>query len=109
MTDAPNVGTKKPLLEVNNLKKSFPIKKGFLQRTVGHVRAVDDVSFSIAEGETLSLVGESGCGKTTTVRAIMRAINPDEGQVLFRTRDDEMVDLAELSLRRSGHSAEIFR
>jgi len=56
------------------------------------------VSFSIAEGETLSLVGESGCGKTTTVRAIMRAINPDEGQVLFRTRDDETVDLAELSL-----------
>ena len=78
MTDAPNVETKKPLLEVKNLKKSFPIKKGFLQRTVGHVRAVDDVSFSIAEGETLSLVGESGCGKTTTVRAIMRAINPDE-------------------------------
>ena len=98
MTDAPNVETKKPLLEVKNLKKSFPIKKGFLQRTVGHVRAVDDVSFSIAEGETLSLVGESGCGKTTTVRAIMRAINPDEGQVLFRTRDDETVDLAELSL-----------
>ena len=100
MTDAPNVGTKKPLLEVNNLKKSFPIKKGFLQRTVGHVRAVDDVSFSITEGETLSLVGESGCGKTTTVRAIMRAINPDEGQVLFRTRDDETVDLAELSLSK---------
>ncbi|MBN4059440.1 dipeptide ABC transporter ATP-binding protein [Dehalococcoides mccartyi] len=91
---------KKPLLEVKNLKKSFPIKRGFLQRTVGHVRAVDDVSFSIAEGETLSLVGESGCGKTTTVRAIMRAIDPDEGQVLFRTRDDETVDLAELSLSK---------
>jgi len=65
---------------------------------VGHVRAVDDVSFSIAEGETLSLVGESGCGKTTTVRAIMRAINPDEGQVLFRTGEEETVDLAEIPL-----------
>jgi peptide/nickel transport system ATP-binding protein len=98
MTEETNVEIKKPLLEVKNLKKSFPIKRGFLQRTVGHVRAVDDVSFSIADGETLSLVGESGCGKTTTVRAIMRAINPDEGQVLFRTDDDETVDLAELSL-----------
>ncbi|HIK90294.1 MAG TPA: dipeptide ABC transporter ATP-binding protein [Dehalococcoidia bacterium] len=98
MTEETNVEIKKPILEVKNLKKSFPIKRGFLQRTVGHVRAVDDVSFSIADGETLSLVGESGCGKTTTVRAIMRAINPDEGQVLFRTDDDETVDLAELSL-----------
>ena len=98
MTEETKVEIKKTVLEVKNLKKSFPIKRGFLQRTVGHVRAVDDVSFSIAEGETLSLVGESGCGKTTTVRAIMRAINPDEGQVLFRTRDDETVDLAELSL-----------
>ena len=100
MTDAPNVETKKPLLEVINLKKSFPIKKGFLKRTVGHVRAVDDVSFSIAEGETLSLVGESGCGKTTTVRSILRAINPDAGQVLFRTGDGTTVDLAELSLSK---------
>jgi peptide/nickel transport system ATP-binding protein len=98
MTDAPNIETKKPLLEVKNLRKSFPIKKGFLRRTVGQVHAVDDVSFSIGEGETVSLVGESGCGKTTTVKSIMRAINPDEGQVLFRTSDDETVDLADLSL-----------
>ena len=98
MTDAPNIETKKPLLEVKNLKKSFPIKKGFLRLTVGQVHAVDDVSFSIAEGETVSLVGESGCGKTTTVKSIMRAINPDDGQVLFRTSDDETVDLADLSL-----------
>ena len=98
MTDAPTIETKKPLLEVKNLKKSFPIKKGFLRRTVGQVHAVDDVSFSIAEGETVSLVGESGCGKTTTVKSIMRAINPDDGQVLFRTSDDETVDLADLSL-----------
>jgi peptide/nickel transport system ATP-binding protein len=100
MTEVPNVEIKQPLLEVKNLKKSFPIKRGFLQRTVGHVRAVDDVSFSVAEGETLSLVGESGCGKTTTVRAIMRAIKPDEGQVLFRTDEDETVDLAALSLSK---------
>lgn len=100
MTEATNVEIKKPLLEVKNLKKSFPIKKGFLQRTVGHVRAVDDVSFSIPEGETLSLVGESGCGKTTVVRSILRAIHPDEGEVLFRTSDGPTVDLAKLSLSK---------
>ncbi len=100
MADAQNRDTEEPLLEVKNLKKFFPIQKGFLRRTVGHVRAVDDVSFSIKEGETLSLVGESGCGKTTTVRCILRAIDPDGGQVLFRTEDDTTVDLAELSLSR---------
>ena len=100
MTDAPNLDTKELMLEVKNLKKYFPIKKGFLQRTVGYVHAVDDVSFSIRQGETLSLVGESGCGKTTTVRCIMRAIDPDEGQVLFRIENDTTVDLATLSLSK---------
>ena len=56
----------KPLLEVRNLQKYFPIQKGFFKKTIGNVRAVDDVSFFVEEGETLGLVGESGCGKTTT-------------------------------------------
>lgn len=84
----------KVLLEVNKLKKYFPIRKGFLRRVVGHVLAVDDVSFYINEGETLGLVGESGCGKTTTARCILRAIDPTSGQVLFRTRSGEVVDMA---------------
>jgi len=72
-----------PLLEVIELKKYFPIQRGFLKRTVGHVRAVDGVSFYVMEGETLGLVGESGCGKTTTGRSILRAIPPTSGRVLF--------------------------
>jgi peptide/nickel transport system ATP-binding protein len=72
-----------PLLEVIELKKYFPIQRGFFKRTVGHVRAVDGVSFYVMEGETLGLVGESGCGKTTTGRSIMRAIPPTSGRVLF--------------------------
>jgi peptide/nickel transport system ATP-binding protein len=81
------------LLEVKNLKKYFPITKGFFKRVVGQVRAVDGVSFFIREGETLGLVGESGCGKTTTGRVILRALDPTQGQVLFR-HGGQMVDLA---------------
>jgi peptide/nickel transport system ATP-binding protein len=86
----------KLLLDVKGLQKFFPIRKGFLQKTVGHVRAVDDVNFFIRKGETLSLVGESGCGKTTTSRCILRAIQPSDGSVLFRTREGEVVDIAQL-------------
>ena len=67
------------LLEVKGLKKYFPIQKGFLRRVIGHVRAVDGVNFFIREGETLGLVGESGCGKTTTGRCILRAYEPTAG------------------------------
>jgi peptide/nickel transport system ATP-binding protein len=88
-----------PLLAVRRLRKLFPIQKGFRRRVVGHVRAVDDVSFDVHEGETLGLVGESGCGKTTTARCILRAIAPTSGEILFRTRAGEVVDLAPLSRR----------
>ncbi len=87
----------KPLLEVKNLKKHFPIKQGFFKRTVGHVKAVDDVSFTVGNGEILSLVGESGCGKTTTARCIVRALEPTEGTVNFRTSKGNVVDVAKLS------------
>jgi peptide/nickel transport system ATP-binding protein len=86
-----------PLLQVTNLRKYFPIQKGFLRKTIGHVRAVDDVSFSVAEGETLGLVGESGCGKTTTSRCILRALAPTSGEVLFRTLAGDVVDLSRLT------------
>ena len=86
------------LLDVRGLVKYFPIKRGLLRRTVGTVKAVDDISFDIREGETLSLVGESGCGKSTTARSIIRAYEPTAGEILFRTEDGESVDLAQLSL-----------
>ncbi len=85
------------LLDVRGLRKFFPISRGLFRRTVGNVRAVDDVSFVLREGEALGLVGESGCGKTTTARCILRAIDPTEGQVLYRTRGDTVVDLVPMS------------
>lgn len=84
------------LLEVRNLKKYFPIKGGLFGRTVGAVRAVDDVSFHVNSGEILSLVGESGCGKTTTSRCVLRAMEPTAGQVLFRGQGDDVVDVTKL-------------
>jgi peptide/nickel transport system ATP-binding protein len=81
------------LLDVKGLKKYFPIRRGVLQKTVGHVKAVDDVTFFLHEGETLSLVGESGCGKTTTSRCILRAIAPTAGQILLHDAG-KVVDVA---------------
>lgn len=86
------------ILEVKNLKKYFPIQEGFFRRTTGYVKAVDDVDIYINEGETLGLVGESGCGKTTLGRCILRAIEPTEGEVHFRY-NGEPVNLVKLNNR----------
>jgi len=84
------------LLRVTGLQKLFPIRKGFWKRTAAHVRAVDGVDFHIDEGETLGLVGESGCGKTTTARCIVRAIEPTSGEILMRVSDGTVVDVGRL-------------
>ena len=95
--------TSNNLLEVKGLKKYFPIQKGLLKRTVGHVKAVDDVNFYVREGETLGLVGESGCGKSTAGRSIIRLYEPTAGQVLFKSRalatngGEKLVNLLDLS------------
>ncbi|MFM2137411.1 MAG: hypothetical protein RJA84_539 [Actinomycetota bacterium] len=72
-----------PLLRVSNLEKKFPIQRGMFKRTVGHIHAVDGISFEIAPGETLGLVGESGCGKSTTARLILRLLDPTAGEIFF--------------------------
>jgi peptide/nickel transport system ATP-binding protein len=85
-----------PLLEVTGLKKYFPIRRGFLRQVVGNVKAVDDVNFHVKEGETLSLVGESGCGKTTTGRCVLRAVDPTSGQIMYRDPVLGRTDIARL-------------
>lgn len=87
--------TTQPLLEVTGLKTYFPIKKGILRKVVGHVKAVDGVDLSLLKGETLGLVGESGCGKTTTGRSIIRLVEPTDGQILFHN-EGQVIDLRTL-------------
>jgi len=93
------------LLEVQNLKKHFPIKKGILSRTISNVLAVDGVSFTLKRGETLGLVGESGCGKTTVGRSILRLTEPTSGQVTFNGQD--LLGLDREGLRRVRASLQI--
>ena len=90
------------LLEVRNLKVHFPIRKGVLRRTVGHVKAVDGVSFELRKGRTLALVGESGCGKTTTGKAILQLIAPTEGSVQYAGEELTRLSRTELRVRRSA-------
>ena len=85
----------KILLEVKSLKKYFPIEKGFWKKITGYIKAVDNLNFYIREGETLGLVGESGCGKTTLGKCILRAIEPTEGNILFRLNGD-VIDFTKL-------------
>lgn len=87
---------KNVLVEINHLKQYFPIKGGILGRTVNHVKAVDDISFHIYEGETLSIVGESGCGKSTTGRALLRLDEPTGGDIYFQEKDVLCLNKSEL-------------
>ncbi|UCD39051.1 MAG: dipeptide ABC transporter ATP-binding protein [Fidelibacterota bacterium] len=97
------------LLTVENLKKHFPIKKGLLRRVLGHVKAVDDVSFKIRRGETLGLVGESGCGKSTIGKLILRALKPTAGTIMFRVDDEEVLihELSDAELRSFRRHAQL--
>jgi oligopeptide/dipeptide ABC transporter ATP-binding protein len=91
-----------PLLDVKDLKKYFPIKGGIFSKTIGYVYAVDGVNFYLHEGESLGLVGESGCGKSTTARAILRLIDPTEGKIFFEGKDICQFDHKEMrSVRRN--------
>ncbi len=103
--NAPVANERAQLLSVRNLRKEFPIRKGILSRQVGAVKAVNDVSFDVARGETLGVVGESGCGKTTTGRTILRLIEPTAGEIRFEDRDVRSMSTSELrKLRREMQS-----
>ncbi|MFE8696366.1 ABC transporter ATP-binding protein [Cytobacillus sp. FJAT-53684] len=104
-TKAEIIGSKKNtndseyILEVNELKKHFPVKAGFLQRTVGSIKAVDGLSFKVKRGETIGLVGESGCGKSTAGRTLIRLYEPTSGEIIFKGRN--ISNIGEGELRRS--------
>jgi glutathione transport system ATP-binding protein len=96
---APSATDRVPLVDVRNLVKHFPVKGGVLQRTMGWVKAVESVSFTIYRGETLGLVGESGCGKTTVGRLLLRLIDPTGGEIRFQGPDGTAVDLTTIKGR----------
>ncbi|MHD0397843.1 ABC transporter ATP-binding protein [Staphylococcus simulans] len=93
---------KKTILEVNNLKQYYPIKGGFFRRTIGHVKAVDGINFKINEGETMGLVGESGCGKSSAGRSILRLQTPTDGTVIFDGEDITKIQGRKLREARQG-------
>jgi oligopeptide transport system ATP-binding protein len=93
------------LLEVTNLKEYFPIRGGILNRTIGYVRAVDGISFYLKRGESLGIVGESGCGKSTTARAVLRLIEPTEGKILFE--GNNILSLTKKELRNLRRDMQI--
>ncbi|MCK2006059.1 dipeptide ABC transporter ATP-binding protein [[Brevibacterium] frigoritolerans] len=96
---------KKVLLKVDQLKQYFPIKGGFFGRTINHVKAVDDITFDIKQGETLSIVGESGCGKSTTGRAILRLEEPTSGSIHFQDKD--LLSLGKKEMRRTRKDLQV--
>ena len=97
---APDILAENTILDVRGLKKYFPVRRGLLRRQVGSIKAVDGVSFALDQGKILGLVGESGCGKTTTGRMILRALDPTAGEIFFRQADGRIVDIAQLSRRQ---------
>jgi len=101
----PVAGSNQPVLKVSGLKKHFPVKKGLLRRTVGHVYAVDGVSFEIGQGETLGLVGESGCGKSTVGRTVLRLIEPTAGRI--EVAGEDISGLEKTALRRARRQMQI--
>ena len=94
------------LIQVQHLVKHFPVRGGFLnRRTVGYVKAVDDVSFDVVQGETFGLVGESGCGKTTMANLILKLLEPTEGEILFRGQPVSQMSPAETKEYRGAVQA----
>lgn len=96
---------KEKILEVKNLKKHFPVKAGFFKKTVGHVKACDGITFDLYKGETLSLVGESGCGKSTTGRAIIKLLDPTDGEVIFKGK--KVFDMGRNDLKKLRQDMQI--
>jgi peptide/nickel transport system ATP-binding protein len=105
LSDNNLIEVKENLLEVKNLKMYFPVIRGILRKTVANVKAVDDVSFRIKKGETLGLVGESGCGKTTVARCILRLYRPTEGQIIFEEQD--IAQLPKSKIRPIRHKMQL--
>ncbi|HVN97980.1 MAG TPA: ABC transporter ATP-binding protein [Syntrophorhabdaceae bacterium] len=105
MADEPTTDRDRNILEVKDLKMYFPIVRGFRRRVVAHVHAVDDVGFAVKKGETLGLVGESGCGKSTVARCILRLYKPTQGQIVFNGQD--IAGLTRSQMRRLRHQMQM--